>query len=128
MNQKKGWKGIGRALVLATNGPQAVLGTLSGPDIVAIQLSGSPAKLMRRQTLAPDLLDLVVLDATGEDRDEVVELSRVLRERLLASVLVVPRDPWGQRMFKSYLSVYSREGAVRASDLWTAVSVAAQST
>jgi len=126
--QRKGWKGIGRALVLATTGPEDALQTLSGPDVVAIQLAGSVAQLSRRQTLVPELLDLVVLDATGEDRDEVVELSRTLRSRYLASVLIVPRDAWGQRMFRSYLSVYSHAGTVRTHELWTAVSVAAQLT
>lgn len=127
-NNKKGWKGIGRALVLASTGPQDILQTLAGDDVVAIHLAGTPAQLMKRRTLAPELVDVVVIDATHEDRDEMVELGRVLRARCLGAVLVVPRDAWGQRMFRSYLSVFSHEGAVKAPHLWTAVSLAAQTT
>lgn len=126
--KNNGWKGIGRSLVLGTTGHHSILERLSGPNVVAIQLEGNPANLVRRRTLAPDLLDAVVLDATQEDREQVVELSRVLRSRYLASVLVLPQDVWGKRMFRSYLSVFSQDKGVKAPHLWMAVSVAAQVT
>lgn len=124
----KGWRGIGRALVVATTGPDEVLEKLQMEDVVAIQLAGSCAQLSRRQTLAPELLDVVVLDATRDDRDDVVDLAETLRARSLACVLIVGRDDWGQRTFERHLSVYSHAGAVRATQLWTAISVAAQLT
>lgn len=123
-----GWKGIGRSLVLGTTGNNSILERLHSPNVVAIQLEGQPAHLVRRRTLAPDLLDAVVLDATGENREEVVELSRVLRGRYLASVLVLPKDAWGKRMFRSYLSVFVQDEGVKSPHICMAVSVAAQVT
>ncbi len=123
-----GWRGIGRSLVLGISGPDCLSDRLSGPNVLVIQLEEEPAKLVRRKSLSPDLMDVVVLDATTENAEQTVELSRVLRARQLASVLVFPRNVWGKRMFRSYLGVFSHEGAVQASHLWMAVSVAAQLT
>lgn len=124
----QGWRGIGRSLVLGIAGPDCLSDRLSGPNVLVIQLEGEPAKLVRRKNLSPDLVDVVVLDATTENAEQTVELSRVLRARQLASVLVFPRNIWGKRMFRSYLGVFSHEGTVQASHLWMAVSVAAQLT
>ena len=124
----KGWKGIGRSLVVAAVGPDGLADQLHDPNVVVVQLEGTPVSLARRRALSPDLVDVVVLECTGDDRDDMLELGRVLRGRYLNTVLVLPRDSWGKRVFRSYLGVFRHSGRVVLPELWMAVSVAAQST
>lgn len=124
----KGWKGIGRSLVVAVVGPEALAEQIHDPDVVVVQLEGSPVSLARRRALSPDLVDVAVLECTGDNRDELLELGRVLRGRYLSTVLVLPRDPWGKRVFRTYLGVFRHSGRVILPELWMAVSVAAQQT
>ena len=88
----KGWKGIGRSLVVAAVGPDGLADQLHDPNVVVVQLEGTPVSLARRRALSPDLVDVVVLECTGDDRDDMLELGRVLRGRYLNTVLVLPRD------------------------------------
>ena len=124
----KGWKGIGRSLVVAAVGPEALADQLHDPDVVVVQLEGAPIDLARRRALSPDLVDVAVVECTSDDRDDLLELGRVLRGRYLSTVLVLPRDQWGKRVFRSYLGVFRHSGRVVLPELWMAVSVAAQQT
>ena len=127
-NKNNGWKGIGRSLVVAVVGPESLAEQLHDHKVVVIQLEGTPVELARRRALSPDLVDAVVLDTTGEDREEILELSRVLRGRYLATALVLPTDRWGKRVFRNHLGVFRHRGRVVLPELWMSVSVAAQTT
>lgn len=128
-NTHKGWKGIGRSLVIAVVGPEAVAEQLHDQDVVVINLEGEPLELARRRALSPDLVDVAVIDVSDrEDREEWLELSRVLRGRYLSPMLILPRDRWGKRVFRNQLGVFRHSGRVVLPELWMGVSVAAQET
>ncbi len=129
MEQKsQGWKGIGRSLVVATVGPDSLCEQLHSRNVVVIGLEGTALELARRRSLSPDLVDAVVIDVTEEDREEKLELSRILRGRYLATILVLPKERWGKRVLRVQLGVFRSQGKVGAEDLWIGVSVAAQQT
>lgn len=127
-NDVKGWKGIGRSLVIAAIAPDAICEQLHQPNVVVISLEGTALELARRRALTPELVDVVVIEATAEDREEKLELSRVLRARYLASLLILPTERWGKRVFRTYPGVFRSKGRVAMQELWMAVSVAAQQT
>lgn len=127
-NSNKGWKGIGRSLVVAVVGPDELAEQVHDHDVVVITLEGEPLELARRRALSPDLVDVVIVEMTGEDRDEWLELSRVLRSRYLATLPVLPRDRWGKRVFRSQIGVFRHRGRVVLPELWMGLSVAAQQT
>lgn len=126
--ESQGWKGIGRSLVVATVGPDSLCEQLHSRNVVVIGLEGSALELARRRALSPDLVDAVVIEATEEDREEKLELSRILRGRYLATILVLPIERWGKRVLRVQLGVFRNNGKVGAQDLWMGVSVAAQQT
>lgn len=123
-----GWKGIGRSLVIAAVGPESLCEQLHEEHVVVISLEGTAMELARRRALSPDLVDVVVIEATEEDREDKLELSRVLRGRYLSTLLVLPRQRWGKRVFRSHLGIFRHQGRLSMQELWMAVSVAAQQT
>lgn len=130
MQNKKnnGWKGIGRSLVVAVVGPDTLAEQVHDQDVVVITLEGEPLELARRRALSPDLVDVAVIEVTGEDREQWLELSRVLRGRFLSTLLILPRDRWGKRVFRTHLGVFRHQGRVVLPELWMGLSVAAQQT
>ncbi len=124
-----GWRNIGRSLVVVVVGSDALARVFSkDPDVVVIHFDGIPKNVHELRAFSPSVVDVAVLDATTLPRGRMVKLAQSLRHRLLASVLLLPSDQYGEAMFRRWLSVVKEDRSPWIRYLWMSVAVAAQET
>ncbi|MEQ8281071.1 MAG: hypothetical protein RKU31_45775 [Deltaproteobacteria bacterium] len=124
-----GWRNIGRSLVVVVVGSDALARVFSkDPDVVVIHFDGIPKNVHELRAFSPSVVDVAVLDATTLPRGRMVKLAQSLRHRLLASVILLPSDSYGEAMFRRWLGVVKEERSPWMRYLWMSVAVAAQET
>lgn len=124
-----GWRNIGRSLVVVVVGSDALARVLSkDPDVVVIHFDRLPKNVHELRAFSPSVVDLALLDATTMPREHMMKMAQALRHRLLASVILLPADQFGEAMFRRRLGVVKEDRSPWVRYLWMSIAVAAQET